>query len=394
MVLREEILKKQPDFNFKVIGPLERIVFFDIETTGLARKSSCIYLIGMVLYEDGLWKLKQYFANSHGEERLLLEKFADTIRSKNKNGRVILISFNGDSFDIPFIKEAMRSYDLYTDAIFARIISLDLLKVTRPLKYLLGLSNCKLKTVEKLFGLDREDKFSGGELIYVYEEFLKLSNILPGSPEDNESNHKLKESLLETLLLHNAEDIMDMPFILGILGYNALKEGNFEILGNEIVEYNGANGLQKVWDIKAELEIPVPKGLYFEQNGIVLSVGEEDPAAFNLTVSVYEGELKYFYADYKNYYYLPAEDYAVHKSVGQYVDSKLRRQATKATCYQKKKGLFIPQAEAILSPVFYKDEKKTERFGEVGEIFSGDDKKADNIVTKRYILSVVGQMMK
>ena len=33
-----------------------------------------------------------------------------------------------------------------------------------------------------------------------------------------------------------------------------------------------------------------------------------------------EGTLKYYYPDYKNYYYLPLEDEAVHKSVGVYVD--------------------------------------------------------------------------
>lgn len=394
MVLREETLKTQPDFDFELIGPSERIVFFDIETTGLSREKSFIYLIGLVIYEDGFWKLKQYFADSHAEEMLLLQKFTEEIKLKRINGRVILISFNGDGFDIPFIKRAMDSYELYPEALFEGTISLDLLKVTRPLKNFLGLCNCKLKTVEKLFGIDREDKYSGGELIYVYQEYLRLSKLLSDSPEHNELNHKLKERLLETLLLHNAEDIMDMPFIMGILGYGSLKEGNFKIIGNDIVEYNAASGLQKVWDIKAELKVPIPKGIYFEQNGIVLSIGQEDPSRFNLTVPVYDGELKYFYADYKNYYYLPAEDYAIHKSVGQYVDSKLRRQATKTTCYQKKKGLFIPQTEAVLSPVFYRDEKKTEKFGEIEKIFPGHDKKADNNVTKRYILSVIRQIMK
>ena len=34
-----------------------------------------------------------------------------------------------------------------------------------------------------------------------------------------------------------------------------------------------------------------------------------------LSIKVRSGELKFFYPDYKNYYYLPKEDCAMHKSV-------------------------------------------------------------------------------
>ena len=57
---------------------------------------------------------------------------------------------------------------------------------------------------------------------------------------------------------------------------------------------------------------------------------------------LYKGTLKYFFADYKNYYYLPAEDMAVHKSISSFVDSAHREKATKENCYTKKEGCFLP----------------------------------------------------
>lgn len=56
----------------------------------------------------------------------------------------------------------------------------------------------------------------------------------------------------------------------------------------------------------------------------------------------FTGELKTFFKDYKDYYYLPAEDYAIHKSVGEFVDRSARKQATAHTAYIKKAGTFIP----------------------------------------------------
>ena len=60
----------------------------------------------------------------------------------------------------------------------------------------------------------------------------------------------------------------------------------------------------------------------------------------------------------KDYYYLPKEDMAIHKSVAQFVDKEYRKQAKANTCYTKKTGLFIPRFGETLNPIFkidYKD---------------------------------------
>ena len=136
----------------------------------------------------------------------------------------------------------------------------------------------------------------------------------------------------------------------------------------------------------------------------------------NLAVTLYDGELKYFFVDYKNYYYLPAEDCAIHKSVGTYVDRSARKQATARTCYQKKKGCFVPQPSPVFTPLFY-HEYKGQAYGElpgpeeaaeirtsVNDASEGRDPAAvsagtadyeiDHALTKKYISAVIEAMHK
>ena len=71
-----------------------------------------------------------------------------------------------------------------------------------------------------------------------------------------------------------------------------------------------------------------------------------------LSIRVYKGTLKYYYPNYKDYYYLIYEDTAIHKSVGEFVDKDARIKATKETCYTKKDGTFLPQPADIWVPEF------------------------------------------
>ncbi len=82
-----------------------------------------------------------------------------------------------------------------------------------------------------------------------------------------------------------------------------------------------------------------------------------------LSVHMIYGTYKYFFENYKDYYYLPLEDRALHKSVGSLVDKKYRKQATAATCYEKQSGAFLPVSDLTLfSPVFKETPKSTTGF--------------------------------
>jgi len=78
-----------------------------------------------------------------------------------------------------------------------------------------------------------------------------------------------------------------------------------------------------------------------------------------------EGELKFFFKDYKNYYYLKYEDTAVHASVAEWVDKEAKEKCKPATAYQKKNGTFFalpflkPEQKEELTdlPLFYQEYK-------------------------------------
>ncbi len=66
-----------------------------------------------------------------------------------------------------------------------------------------------------------------------------------------------------------------------------------------------------------------------------------------LRVPLLSGELKLFFNDPGNYYYLPEEDMAIHKSVSSFVDPSHRVKATASNCYVRKSGLFIPAGSSF-----------------------------------------------
>ena len=83
----------------KLIEPGD--LFLDIETTGLSRARHRIYLIGMAsLVDNNNIYVNQLFADCPQDESVILARFADYMRtSKTKR----IITFNGNSFDLPFL---------------------------------------------------------------------------------------------------------------------------------------------------------------------------------------------------------------------------------------------------------------------------------------------------
>jgi len=61
-----------------------------------------------------------------------------------------------------------------------------------------------------------------------------------------------------------------------------------------------------------------------------------------IKVPLIHDQLRHYFDDYKNYYYLPESDEALHKSVAAFVDKSRRRQAKADDCYMKLEGSFFP----------------------------------------------------
>ena len=165
----------------------------DIETTGLSPKYCKVILIGILYNLNNKTIIKQYFAESEEEEKDLLLKFINDIKTFDHH-----ITFNGVSFDIPFLNSRFNSNDI--DFSIDKCDDIDILRIVKPFKEKLSLSDCKLKTIEKYMGIQREDTISGKESVELYKNFVISKDI----------------SLKEKILLHNYEDIYYLGKIYNI----------------------------------------------------------------------------------------------------------------------------------------------------------------------------------
>lgn len=89
-----------------------------------------------------------------------------------------LITYNGKSFDIPYIKQRLAYYGLdgYIDN-----TNFDILHFTRrALKP--KLTDCKLETVEKYLGIKRDINIPGALVPHFYDTYLRTKNVGPLVP--------------------------------------------------------------------------------------------------------------------------------------------------------------------------------------------------------------------
>ena len=320
---------------------LEDTLLYDIETTGLNPKSSQLYLLGILLFHKENIELIQYFAESVLDEEKILEQFFQLCQTKK-----VLISFNGEGFDNRFVESMAKSYGKLP--LHLNLKQLDLFKLIRKRKKFYGLESCSLKSCERFLGIHREDRCSGGELISVYREYL----------QDKDSEKK------NMLLLHNREDIQNLPALFSFLAYENIFQGNVhfqraELLArDEIIKKNCSNQTESTLKIEhSELEetknchtsdkiclkfslpssVPVP--LTLAPKNFLLEIKE---TSLCLTVPLYQGELCYFFKDYKDYEFIPSEDRVVHKSLAAMYPKEMREKAKASTAYQKMKTSFLP----------------------------------------------------
>lgn len=315
-----------PDYilTLEELSP-ENCLFFDIETTGLSWKTSHLYLLGAVFYENETWIHRQWFCQKPGEEKEVLLAFSELLSTKK-----LLFHYNGTTFDVPYLMHKYTFYQL--PAPWEGTRQLDLYQLFFPLKKILHLKHMRQKDLENATGLFREDLYSGGELIEVYKKYL-----LSGD-----------EHLLEILCLHNKEDVEGMLKLLPLFSIRTLWTGNCQefITCTHTAEGNLLLSVQPEHLFPVSFEKKLPH--------VVLRI---TPQKLLLEIRPEAGCKKFFYSNYKDYYYLPIEDEAIHKSVGAYVDKDHREKATPDNCCKKVNGCFYPQYEELFTPAF-RDKRK------------------------------------
>ncbi len=147
--------------NVSMTVPQGRMLFVDLETTGLAGGAGTYaFLIGCAWYQNGCLRVRQFFLSDFGAERLLLEAFAELA---GQAGAVV--TYNGKSFDLPLIDTRFVLHRMETP--FAGIPHIDMLHPARRLwrQDDNGDSGCSLAALEQsLCGYVREGDVPGFEI--------------------------------------------------------------------------------------------------------------------------------------------------------------------------------------------------------------------------------------
>ena len=155
--------------------------------------------------------------------------------------------------------------------------------------------------------------------------------------------------------------------LLPLLSYSNLFKGNYtlnSIESNLYTDYDGISKKELIFTLKNNISIP--KRVSFGYHEFYITCNDFET---KLSVKLFEGELKYFFENYKDYYYLPEEDVAIHKDVAASVDKAYRKKATASTCYAKKESIFLPQYQQVSEPVFYKERKDKVSYFELSDEF-------------------------
>ena len=274
-------------------------VFYDIETTGLGRNSSFLYMIGAIRYEENGWQMYQWLAPDFREEKQLLETFSQFLK-----GASLTIQYNGDAFDEPYLQARLAAYELPDP--FTGIPSLDLYKRLRPLKGFLKLPGMKQEELETFLGFHKRIYCNGGDCIKIYKKYMSHRN----------------QTDLDTVMGHNMEDLLGLGNVFEMLGYFSLRDGEFQVKGSD---FDGENLI-----LQMQLFYPLPV-IFSNGTGEFYITGQGNTVS--LITSPVNGKIRQYYSNYKDYHYLPGEDMAVPKSISRFMDKSLKKAATRDTCY-------------------------------------------------------------
>ena len=186
--------------TLKALSSLDpfNLKFMDIETLGLS--SAPIILLGIAEIKGNYIESNQYLLREKEEEPALIEAYLSHIDEAS-----VHVTYNGASFDIPFIKNRARLYRIDCDLDQTHF---DLMYPARNL-WKNTLPNCKLTTIEEhLFNIKRVDDVPGAYIPGYYEAYLTTKNIGPLIP----------------IIEHNRMDIVSLAHFLMKIYEESFKE--------------------------------------------------------------------------------------------------------------------------------------------------------------------------
>lgn len=148
--------------------------FMDIETLGLSNVPIIMIGVAEMDKKGKFITSTQYLLRDKVEESAVLEGYLSHIGEDST-----LVTYNGASFDVPFIRNRCNYYQLINEF---QPFHYDLIYYARAL-WKDKLPNCKLSTIERhIFNMDRVDDVPGSHIPGYYDTYLKEDNIGPLIP--------------------------------------------------------------------------------------------------------------------------------------------------------------------------------------------------------------------
>lgn len=187
----------------KIQKNFSNLIFLDIETTGLSHNNEII----SISTSDGI-EIETKIIEDLKEEYELLISFLEKY-----NGRTF-ITYNGESFDLPFIKIRCKMYGLDFN-----YKSNDLYKYFNKYRYIFPMESLRQMEMEKYFEIERGRDISGREVVELFKDHLLLKN----------------ENSLEIIANHNMRDVeglvelYERRFEIHKINRETVSDGFFEI---------------------------------------------------------------------------------------------------------------------------------------------------------------------
>ncbi|MDQ1278869.1 MAG: Ribonuclease H-like protein [Thermoproteota archaeon] len=168
----------------------EDFAIIDIETMGLFGRP--IILLGIAKSRASGLGISQFLLRDISDEAGALWELVSHL-----DGNSAFITYNGRAFDIPYIQERLAYYGIRSSLNNPHF---DALHFARR-AWRSRLDNCRLETVEKYFGVQREIDIPSTLIPEFYESYLKSRNVGP----------------LVAIVEHNRQDLITLANIFSKL---------------------------------------------------------------------------------------------------------------------------------------------------------------------------------
>lgn len=175
---------------------------FDIETTGFsAQRGNKIILTACLIPNSTGVTITQFLAENPYEEDRVIMATMNFLKDESVD---YLITYNGASFDIPFMKQRLATKNLPYVLNMYEFDLYNFIRSNTGLKSQIG--SLSQKNVERHFGIssNRKDVISGRESVKLFAEYAIN-----------------QDSVIEKIILtHNREDVLQLCHLFNIIGRN------------------------------------------------------------------------------------------------------------------------------------------------------------------------------